>query len=789
MIPPATLEQLEFHKLLAVTAEAAHSEASRKAIRTIAPLDDTEAILQRQARIEEVRRLDREGTPLPFFPFADIHPFLSRVRPQGAILEPLELAAFISVLSLIEALGRQIREGKDLPNLRRRIEGFNGHPELGQALRRSLDDEGNILDAASFLLADLRSQVRQVEARIRKQLTDLIRDHNLSNLLQDDFITQRSGRWVIPVRMESRFQIPGVVHDVSRSGETAFVEPVAIVQLSNQLENLVAEEKAEENRILRDFSSRIREISRDLEIELRILIDLDLLQSLARLADRLGMEPPRINREGSFELVQGRHPLLELSFQRQAIRGEVVPLDIRLTGEAKVMVITGSNAGGKTVALKTVGLLTLMALSGMPVPARDTSSFPLVDQLLVDMGDEQSIETSLSTFSAHIRRLAEIVRQADRGAIVLLDELGTSTDPDEGAALASAILKRLQEQGALVIATTHLAGIKVFAEYTEGMINAAMAFDPRTLTPLYRLKAGEPGLSHALDVAQRYGLDPAIIAAARGLLGEQKVRLDRLVIDLGEQKKQYETALQEVERNEASLAAKEQALEEERKALEAEKKKVLSRTYQEASDYLTAIRRRMQALMEEIWEKGRARGKEAVKEVGKIQEEVHENLKRYSDQEPRGPLTLEEVQQGRLVFISSLGYDAEVVSVFSKQKRVKVRAEGLEIEVPLLEVCRPTGIKPVPKAPTSPRLFSLAGPPGRLNLIGLRVDEALSRLEPFLNQAALGGLNEVIIVHGFGEGILQRTVREHLKGHPLIREFRPGEKSEGGGGATVAVLS
>ena len=705
MIPAAILEQLEFHKLLAVTAEAAHSEVSRKAIRAIAPLEGTEDILQRQALIEEVRRLDRERTPLPFFPFADIQPFLSRVRPQGAILEPLELAAFIPVLSLIEALGRQIREGKDLPYLRRRIEGFNGHPELGQALRRSLDDEGNILDSASFLLADLRSQVRQVETRIRKQLTDLIRDHDLSNLLQDDFITQRSGRWVIPVRMESRFQIPGVVHDVSRSGETAFVEPVAIVQLSNQLENLVAEEKAEENRILREFSSRIREISRELEVELRILITLDLLQALARLADRLRMEPPRINQAGFFEVVQGRHPLLELSFQRQATKTEVVPLDIRLSEQAKVMVITGSNAGGKTVALKTVGLLTLMALSGMPVPARDTSSFPLVDQLLVDMGDEQSIETSLSTFSAHIRRLAEIVRQADRGAIVLLDELGTSTDPDEGAALASAILKRLQEQGALVIATTHLAGIKVFAAYTEGMVNAAMAFDPRTLTPLYRLKAGEPGLSHALDVAQRYGLDPAIIAAARGLLGEQKVRLDRLVIDLGEQKKQYETALQEVERSEASLAAREQALEEERKALEEERKKVLSKTYQEAADYLTSVRRRMQTLMDEIREKGRARGKEALKEVGKIQEEVHENLKQYSDQEPRRPLTLEEIQEGRLVFISSLGYDAEVVSVLSKQKRVKVRAEGLEIEVPLLEVCRPAGIKPVPKAPTSPRLF------------------------------------------------------------------------------------
>jgi len=315
-----------------------------------------------------------------------------------------------------------------------------------------------------------------------------------------------------------------------------------------------------------------------------------------------------------------------------------------------------------------------------------------------------------------------------------------------------------------------------------------MAFDPLTLTPLYRLKAGEPGLSHALEVAQRYGLDPAIIASARGLLGEEKVRLDRLIIDLSEQKRHYEMAGEQIKQSKAAVDAKKRVLEEERKALEEERKKVLARTFQEASDYLNSMRRRMQALMDEIREKGRVRGKEALKEVGNIQEEVHENLKKYSDQEPRRPLTLEEIQEGRLVFISSLGYDAEVASVLKKQKRVKVRAEGFEIEVPIQEVSRPAGIRPVPKTSTSPRPLSVESPPARLNLIGLRVDEALSRLEPFLNQASLGGLAEAIIIHGFGEGILQRAVGEHLKGHPLVKEYRPGAKAEGGAGVTVAAL-
>ena len=730
MIAAATLEQLEFPKLLRLIADFTHSQPSRRAVLALRPLGGEKEILERQARIEEIRKLHRQGTPLPLASFEDLTPLLNRVRPLGAILEPLELAAFIPVLQMIGNLRTALEERPDLPRLQELLAGLRDHPELFRRLDLSLDEEGNIRDQASPLLAELRGQVRQVEARIRKQLTELIQDHQLASLLQDDFITQRSGRWVIPVRMENRKQIRGVVHDVSRSGETAFVEPLAIIQLSNELENLTAEQKAEENRILRDLSARIRGIAGELDEGLKVLITLDLLQGAASLADRLRSEPPRLTPEGSIRLVQGRHPLLELSFRRQEARPALVPLDLELGGEARVMVITGSNAGGKTVALKTAGLLTLMALSGLPVPARDTSVFPLIENLLVDMGDEQSIESNLSTFSAHIQHLSAILKNAGERTLVLLDELGTSTDPDEGAALASAVLARLQGQGALVLATTHLTGIKVFTERSPGMVNAAMEFDPQTLKPRYRLKAGQPGLSHALEVAGQYGLDPAVIGQARELLGGQKVELDRLILDLNDRRREYEEALEEIRQRAGRLALQEREVAAAREALPEERKRLLAETYREASDYLVSLRQQMVGLMEEIRKKGRSRGREILKEVERAQTEVTQKWRAAAGEEKSRPLGVEEIAEGRAVFVPSLGYDAEVISLLKKQNRVRLRAEGFEIEVPVAEIEASRGRRP--EARSAPTLVTpvVVEASSRLNLIGLRVEEALGSLNP-----------------------------------------------------------
>ncbi len=510
-IPINTLKLLEFDKLLSLIADFANSKASRTHVLQIQPMDNKDDIETRFKQVSELRKMFHEGSPLKLFYFSDISDLIIKIRPEGAVLEAIELSEFIPVLSICNYISEQMKDRFDLPMLKKLTDHLTGFPDILEILIKSIDSEGNILDSASYLLAELRGKIRLFEVRIRKNLEEIIRDSRISVFLQDNFITTRSGRWVIPVRMDSKGMVQGVVHDVSKSGETAFIEPIGIINLTNELENLRAEQKAEEIRILRNICSMIRNVTRELKAEFDTLVYLDLLNCIAKFSDLLNMKSVEINNSYMIRLEKARHPLLELSFRKIGYTNYVVPLDIHLGNENKIMVITGANAGGKTIALKTVGLLLLMALSGIPIPADSSSSLPLAKNLLVDIGDEQSIEKNLSTFSAHISNISEILKNTDSRTIILLDELGTGTDPEEGAAISCAILQEMQKKGALVFATTHLSEIKGFVHKTKGMINASMEFDQKSLTPLYRLRIGEAGQSHALEIAMRYGLPDIII--------------------------------------------------------------------------------------------------------------------------------------------------------------------------------------------------------------------------------------------------------------------------------------
>jgi DNA mismatch repair protein MutS2 len=787
VISDTSLEQLEFPKLLRWAGEATHCPATLKEVLAIRPLNEAAEIRRRQGLVEEVRRLSAEGRPLRFIPFTDIRPLLEKVRPAGAVLEPLELTAFIPLLRLSHALYQQIEEADQVPLLKDLAGKLKGLPDLSAALEKTLDQEGHILDEASPLLADLRRQIRHLEAQIRRQLEEIIRRPQVALFLQDDFITQRSGRWVIPVRMDSKGQIPGVVHDVSRTGETAFVEPLPIIGPANELENLLAEEKAEVIRILRELSDRIRKRADDLDEELAVLIHLDMLQALALMADRLHMEPPQIVEENRIRLQNARHPLLALSFAKRREGKEVVPLTLELGGEDTVMVITGVNAGGKTIALKTAGLLLLMALSGLPVPADSSSTFPLVRDLLVDMGDDQSIESSLSTFSAHISRITRMLQEADSRTLILMDELGTGTDPSEGSAIACAVLQALKDKGAVVLATTHLTEIKGFVHRTQGMINASMEFDYRTLTPLYRLRVGEPGRSHALEIARQYGLPEPVLEKARQLLAGREEGFEKLLADLNQKRKEYEEKLQSLE------VMKEQAAEEARRMArlveetEARRKEALAAAYAEALEITARTKRQMNLFLEEMRKKEKAERKLLQK---KLREEEADLAKRLEQIRGKGvqDLPLEALRPGNRVFIRSIHTPATVTEVLTQTNRVKVQAQGREIEVPAGDIAHlsegQAAEKPAPPVPSRPRDV----PPARLHLLGLRVDEALSLLDPFINHASLGGAAEVTIVHGVGTGILARAVRDFLKNHPLVKGYRKGDRSEGGEGVTVAFL-
>ena len=782
-----SLELLEFTKLLSIISDFANGEASGKRVLEVCPLESKDDILRRQEQIGEIMRMSQEGTPLRLSKFPDVTPLLVMVKPTGAVLEARELAAFVPLLDVGETVAEQIASRGDLPALRDYTRELTGFPDILRLLRRSVDSEGAILDSASPLLAELRDKTRRLDARIVKKLEGLVRDESLSVFLQDDFITKRSGRWVIPVRMDSKGQVAGVVHDVSKSGETAFVEPLSIINLANELENLIAEEKSEEIRILKNISSLIREAAEGISGEHETIVGLDVLNCIARLADELHMEIPSITETGGLSLVRGRHPLLQLAFRKSGETRNLVPLDVRLGGDSTIMVITGSNAGGKTIAVKTIGLLTLMALSGMPVPADSLSTFPLLRGLLADIGDEQSIESSLSTFSAHISNISEILSSARSGTLILIDELGTGTDPEEGAALACAVLQALRGSGALVFATTHLAQIKGFVHRTEGMLNASMEFDMKTLTPLYRLRIGEPGQSHALETARRYGLPDGIVDSAKAMLGGTQVELDNLIADLNEKRAQYEAALGDIANREEELGRKSALLEELMAQAEEQRKEILAKSYREAAGIVSEMKREMHSLLEDLKAKEKAGRQKIVKEVEAKQREIAEKLTGLEEQDRETP-SIDEISVGDTVFVRSVGYDATVVNVMEQHNRVRVTAANMEIEVPLSDISYKKG-RTIEKESHAEKTGATEETiSSRINLIGMRVDEAISRLEPFLNHVSLAGFAEVTVIHGLGTGILSKAVRKHLEGHPLVKKFRPGERSEGGEGVTVVTM-
>ena len=786
------LNLLEFEKLLRIVAGYSFSEASGKAIQNILPLKNKEEVEKRQRLIGEIMRMSHLASPLKLSGFPDISGLITKVRPEGAVLEPDELSRFLPVLSMSAEVARQIVEADGLPELKELPSDLTGFPDLLRLLRRSVDSEGSILDSASPLLSELREKIRRLDARLRKKLEEMVRDERISVFLQDDFITKRSGRWVIPVRMDSKGQVAGVVHDVSKSGETAFIEPLAIISPANELENLAAEEKAEEIRILKYISSIIRQQSEAIAVEYGIIVHLDLLNSIAKFAIDLQMEIPSISGTGAIRLLKARHPLLLLAFKKKGGPQQVVPLDLGLGPDNTVMVITGSNAGGKTIALKTIGLLLLMALSGMPVPADAGSSFPLVENILVDIGDEQSIESSLSTFSAHVSNISGILKTASSRSVVLVDELGTGTDPEEGAALACAVLKELGGSGALVFATTHLSDIKGFVHRTQGMVNASMEFDRVTFTPLYKLRIGEPGQSHALETAKRYGLPDSIIDSAKAMLGGVKVEFDNLIADLNRKRGQYEKALTELEELRTDAESKLNRADQTLAEAEKRKKDTLADAYHEAAELLRGTKKEIRGLMDDLKKLEKTKSRDALQEakqkIETRQKHVDEAIRNYAEEDMETP-SIEELAEGDTVFARSLGYDASIISINRKLKRVRVGTGNVEIELPLSDVGLKRGKSLAGKSGESKIEMPDEMPSSRINLVGLRVDEAMSRLEPFLNHASLAGLTEVVVIHGVGSGILARAVREHLEGHPLVAGFRVGDKGEGGAGVTIVLMA
>ena len=789
MIASETLAKLEFDKLLVEISRHAHSSCTAERINSIRPCTDLLEIRTTSGRVAEIRALDRSGISLALGRFEEIRPLLELLRPVGAILAPLELLLFIPVLRLYADLAKQLTYRDDIPLLKSLEPQLGGMPDILEPLVASIDSDGSIMDSASPLLKETRRAKRGLAGRIRKKIEEIIRDSGIEKFLQDDFITQRSGRWVIPVRMDSKGMVKGVVHDVSSSGETAFMEPLEIIPFVNELENLTAEEKAEEIRILRQLSSWIREDAAQIAANFETLLEIDRLNSMARFAIEYDLEPATLNEGGELRLVDARHPLL-LMMQRRGVLDNVEPLGLALGGSApgsdSVMVITGPNAGGKTIALKTAGMLVLMALSGLPVPAGPRSTFPLLDSLLVDIGDDQSIEQSHSTFSAHAARITAILGQSGARTMVLLDELGAGTEPLQGAAIACGVLHELQQQGSLVIATTHLSDIIGFVHRSPGMINAGMEFDDASFTPLYRLIVGEPGQSHAVEIARRFGMPERVISFARQMLGNAGSEFAGLLTELRQRRSEYEKLRSGLEARERLLDQRSAELDERADQVLQIRKEAAEKGWDDARELISATRRRTNALLDELKREKRS---EIVDELRRTETELIEQLKPQAVRPELLPL--KAVTPGDTVHIRTLGCDGVVLSYDARSGKARVRAGRMELDVPLAELAKAQGKGEAGKGRrvAAPWKVDIVGSEqSELKLIGMRVEEALTELEPFINHAHAAGLREVRVIHGLGSGRLRDAVREELARHPLVEGCRPGEPHEGRDGATVVTL-
>jgi DNA mismatch repair protein MutS2 len=669
-----------------------------------------------------------------------------------------------------------------------------------KAVESSIDREGKVRDGASSALSHVRISIRSYEKKIRGILEGLLKQKDLYSHLQDYYIAERNNRWVIPVKVDFKGSVPGIVHDISNTGETVYIEPYSIQHLGNELEYYRAEEKLEEYRILRMLSSLLREHLPEIREDYQTVAEIDALQAMGGFSAEMSMSPPEINEKRYVKIINGRHPLLWKTLRRNKQEKDLVPLNLEVGRENSCMVITGSNAGGKTVALKTIGVLSLMALSGMHTPAGSGSSFPFLERILADIGDEQSIEQSLSTFSAHITRISEIIRHGSRRAMIIIDELGTGTDPEQGGALSCAILRKIKQIGALSVVSTHLGMLKAFAHAEEGMINSAMEMKEVTdngvsvFRPTFKLVVGEPGTSHAFEIAESLGLHRDIIREARDFITDEDAAIESLISELELKTRDLNSRLKETEKMKKEVDELRSELKLEFSKIESMKRDALSHALSEAEDIISRTKREARDIISAIKKSPSSEKRDAIKQLDRKHGEIKRLKSQYS---PDNTQAIKDIKEGKRVFINTLRTHGIVSSINERAGRCRVLTDGKEIAVPITDIseavveARNEQVIKAQDRKDYPRILHTSADmeiDGELNVIGQRVDPALSVIERYLNDASLSGVKQVKIIHGLGTGILSRAVRDFLADHPLVENSRVGNEDEGGEAVTMVEL-
>jgi DNA mismatch repair protein MutS2 len=802
---------LEFDALRDLLSGYASSPLGQGLIAQLAPSTDRAWIENQQQLTSEIREFRRVGGRFDFSGLLDVTKLVEKSRITGTALETAEIRDVVLVVDRAAewreiAVSPPAAMKSEWKAVAQFSSGIADFAEFLRAFRNKILPDGTLDDKASPELARVRREIEKQRRSIQESLRGYLRRLSEGGAVQDELVTIRGERFVIPVKVEQKRRVQGVVHGASSSGQTVFVEPLETIEHNNELVRLLDEEQAEIHRILVEMTRRIGENARPIIAAGETLAELELQFAKARFAEEYNCVPVVFSGEQSGEpssarlvLIQARHPLLERNLKAKG--GRVIPTSIELEGEAQELIITGPNTGGKTVVLKTLGLLALMAQSGIPVPA-DRAVLPIFDAVLADIGDYQSIEQNLSTFSAHVTNIDFISRAATAQSLVLLDELGSATDPEEGAALAVAIAEHFRRIRCTTIISTHHTSLKVFGANTAGAINASVGFDEATLQPTYELKIGVPGASAGINIAQRLGLNPSIIDAARGRLGSQ-------ARDVGEFLDRLHAELREIEAERLRLRDREQELQREKSYLAAEGKKEQQAKIKEMEKKLDSLLRDFEyharEMVSAIQDRAAAQklSKDAERRISKLRREFREQFDSSvvahttgADQgDPHAqPQLVKHVSEGDTVKLKSVGRAAVVVrQVDDNHFEVAIGAMKMKIaRDDIADVLARSSDSPVKAARARGISISLESEnqsmPSEINVIGRTVDDATREVEKFVDRAFLAGLPRVRVVHGSGMGILRKALRQYLQKHPHVESVAEPPQNEGGGGATVIEL-
>jgi len=800
-----TLNVLEYPKILEKLAGFCDFSASMALARSLEPTDSFELATARLSETTEARKiLSLQGMGVGAA--HDIRP-QADLAARGGVLDPHALLDVKSTLISCRDLKKNFEKKNDeYPRLTLIVEGLPETYGIVDAITKVLSERGEVLDSASPKLADIRRSLRIAQDRLMSRLQKYVTDSKTSQMLQEPIITQRDGRYVIPLRAEFKGKIKSVIHDQSSSGATLFIEPLPIVEANNEIRELQLAQRDEEQRILAEVSSIVGEHAVELKYGVENLAVLDLAFAKAKYAEELKASEPVIsetvnsnqlsvnsgkskivNLKSSIKLIHARHPLLNPE--------HVVPIDVDPAEGTRAIVITGPNTGGKTVSLKTVGLLVLMAQSGLHIPAQSGSQLPCFHSVYADIGDEQSIEQSLSTFSGHITNIIRILKEIDNRSLVIFDELGSGTDPQEGAAIARAILSHLLETGAMTLVATHYPELKTFAHSTDGVVNASLEFDIKTLRPTYKLTLGLPGRSNALAIAQRLGLPQSIIDSAKAEINPLDLRADKLLDDIRKERNRTSREREKLEKARAKLEKQNLELEKRLEKIEDERRETLAKARAEGELEVAVLRSNIDSLKSQL--KKASQPLQAIKSIEEKIEEIENKTTQPVERKHSEQLSVNSNQSlklGEKITVSTLNAEGVVTAIGESDAEVQIgtirvrarfadliRGASQEKKVTSNEKKQSSSSRSSPLVTSSPKM--------EVDLRGLMSEDALDKMEKYLEQAYLSGLPFVRIIHGKGTGKLRQAVRDALRGHAYVKSFEEGGHTEGGEGVTVAKLN